>query len=353
MYDRVADLPLSVEDCAFDRAERATTSGFDRVTTTISLTGTGETGRGEDVTYTTAAHDALVEYDLSLAGEYTLDSFSTALDTADLWPEPPEEERFRHYRRWAFESAALDLALKQADTTLGETLNREYDPVNFVVSTRLSTPEGSPSTERLDSLLGIHDDLAFKLDPTPDWDEDVIDAVAEYDVAVLDLKGFYEDDQIRVDPDPAFYRRIADGIPDALLEDPNLTDETRPVFSGREQRVTWDMPITGIESIESLPVEPSWLNMKPSRCGTVESVLETIAYCKQQGIDLYGGGQFELGVGRDHIQALASLCYPSAPNDVAPAGYNDPDSSGSLPASPLAPPETPRGIGVGFGQSTR
>ena len=37
---------------------------------------------------------------------------------------------------------------------------------------------------------------------------------------------------------------------------------------------------------------------------------------------LYGGGQFELGIGRVQIQELASLFHPDMPNDVAPAAFN-------------------------------
>jgi hypothetical protein len=356
MYDQVADLSVTVESCEFERLERATSSGFDRATTVIRLSGAGETGRGEDVTYTTEAHDALQDADAlqgpdsTLAGEYTVDSFSTALSETDLWPDPPDDERFRHYRRWGFESAALDLALKQADTDLGAALGRQYDPVHFVVSTRLSDPDDDapPTADRLSRLCERYGDLAFKLDPTPSWSEALVDDLADYDVRVLDLKGLYEGTDVDVEADPEFYRRVVDGLPDALVEDPDLTDATRSVFDGQEARVTWDVPITGIESIETLPFEPAWLNMKPSRCGTVESVLATIDYCEQRGIDLYGGGQFELGVGRDHIQVLASLCYPDGPNDVAPGGYNDPDPDADLPASPLTPPTTPSGIGTGF-----
>jgi hypothetical protein len=356
MYDQVADLPVTVGSWAFERLERATSSGFDRTTTVIHLSGGGETGSGEDVTYTTEAHDALQDSDVlegadsPLAGEYTVDSFSTALDEADLWPEPPDEERFRHYRRWGFESAALDLALKQADTDLGTALGRQYDPVNFVVSTRLSDPDDDapPTADRLAMLCERYGDLAFKLDPTPSWGEALVDDLADYDVRVLDLKGLYEGTDVDVEADPEFYRRVVAGLPDALVEDPDLTEATRPIFDGREARVTWDVPITGVESIEALPFEPAWLNMKPSRCGTVESVLATIDYCKQHGIDLYGGGQFELGVGRDHIQALASLCYPDGPNDVAPGGYNDPEPDMDLPTSPLTPPAALSGIGTGF-----
>jgi hypothetical protein len=52
---------------------------------------------------------------------------------------------------------------------------------------------------------------------------------------------------------------------------------------------------------------------------------------------MYGGGQFELGPGRGQIQYLASLFHPHTPNDVAPAGYNDPDPADGLPQSPLPP----------------
>lgn len=59
---------------------------------------------------------------------------------------------------------------------------------------------------------------------------------------------------------------------------------------------------------------------------------------------MFGGGQFELDVGREHIHAIASLFYPDAPNDVAPTAYNDPDPSGELPSSPLSPPVSSQGL---------
>jgi hypothetical protein len=55
----------------------------------------------------------------------------------------------------------------------------------------------------------------------------------------------------------------------------------------------------------------------------------------REGIGLYGGGQFELGPGREQIQLLASLFHPDAPNDVAPAGYNTPEPVTGLLTSPL------------------
>jgi hypothetical protein len=339
MYERVADLELTVEGYELIDRQRDTSSGFTRRTTTVALQGDGETGRGEDVTYEPDDHDSLRAVSADLSGEYTLDSFSDRLDEIDLWPEPPTQDAARHYRRWAFESAALDLALKQAGLTLGEALDRSYDPVRFVVSTRLSEDDdGRPTTDRVDTWREIDPGMEFKLDPTPAWDDDLIAALAATDaVRVVDLKAYYEGTDVDTPVDADFYRRVVEGLPDAVVEDAAVTDETRPVFDGREDRLSWDYPITGISSIEALPVEPAQLNCKPSRFGTVESLLESIAYCEQRGIDLYGGGQFELGPGRGQIQALASLCYPGAPNDVAPGDYNAPEPQSGLPSSPLEP----------------
>ncbi|WP_276259675.1 hypothetical protein [Haloglomus litoreum] len=342
LYDAVSDLPLTVEGHERTRRERDTSSDFTRVSTTFELSGAGETGRGEDVTYDTPDHDALAEADPAFAafeGEWTFEEFSAALDDVDLFPEPPERETAHHYRRWAVESAALDLACKQAGRTLGEVLDREYDSLRFIISTRL----GDAGFDRIEQLLDVNPEAEFKLDPTDDWDADLVERLADTGrVRVLDLKGLYEGTQVDMTPDPDLYRLVVEGLPDAVVEDPRLTDDTRPVFDGHEDRVSWDYPITGVESVEDLPFEPDWLNIKPSRFGTVESLFDTLEYAAERDIALYGGGQFELGVGRDQIQALAALFYPDGPNDVAPGGYNDPEPSPDLPTSPLDPP-------VGFG----
>ena len=60
-------------------------------------------------------------------------------------------------------------------------------------------------------------------------------------------------------------------------------------------------------------------------------------HCEARGIEIYGGGQFELGPGRGQIQHLASLFHPDAPNDVAPKEYNDGGPRPDLPQSPLPP----------------
>jgi len=348
LYDHVSDLDVTIEGCDLELRERDTSSGFTRATTVVSLRGDGSVGCGEDVTYDNDAHHAFIRSSESsdsfyFTGEYTLDAFSEHVEEIDLFHgDDPDQSVFRNYRRWAFESAALDLALKQAETNLADRLDRRYDQVRFVVSTRLGEP---PTGDVVIDWLERNPDLEFKLDPTSEWGPDVIERLAETDaVRTLDLKGQYHGTTVDQPADPELYERVIEGFPDALIEDPALTDETRPLFEGHEARVTWDYPIRGVETVEELPWEPEWLNVKPSRFGSVRSLFDTLEHCERNGIRMFGGGQFELDVGREHLHAFASLFYPDAPNDVAPGGYNDPNPSGDLPTSPLDTPSASRGL---------
>ena len=86
------------------------------------------------------------------------------------------------------------------------------------------------------------------------------------------------------------------------------------------------------------------VNIKPSRLGGVRNLLDAFDYCADRAIGNYGGGQFELGVGRGQIQYLASLFHPDAPNDVAPTGFNLPETPPGLPSSPLPPAPSATGF---------
>ena len=101
------------------------------------------------------------------------------------------------------------------------------------------------------------------------------------------------------------------------------------------ERVTWDAVIHSVGDIEALRWPPQTVNVKPSRFGSVERLFAAYDYCEAHDIGAYGGGQFELGVGRDQIQLLAALFHPGTPNDVAPGGFNV-DPQPGLASSPLA-----------------
>jgi L-alanine-DL-glutamate epimerase-like enolase superfamily enzyme len=331
----LAPLPLRIEDYALERLQRDVSSAFTRVSTQIYLRGAGAVGIGEDVTYDAEDQDALQAAGpvQPLAGEWTLGSFCDHLESLDLWPAPPQREPSRLYRVWAYESAALDLALRQAGTSLHALLGLEPRPVRFVVSLRLGEP---PSLDPVSSRLERYPSLRFKLDPTTDWTPELIEAlVATGAVDSVDLKGLYEGSIVDQGADPVLYRRVAEAFPDAWIEDPKLTAETDPILRPYRDRITWDANIHGIADIEGLPFEPRMVNVKPSRLGPLRSLFAANEYCEAHGIAMYGGGQFELGVGRGQIQYLASIFHPDTPNDVAPGGYNATEVPDGLPDSPL------------------
>jgi L-alanine-DL-glutamate epimerase-like enolase superfamily enzyme len=341
-FARIADLPLAVESHELEQLEVSVSSDFVRTTTQVRLRGGGAEGIGEDVTYDGEAHDRLLAAPpLPLQGEWTIRSFSEHLERLDLWPEPPGMEAFRDYRRWAFESAALDLALRQAGRSLAEALGREARPIRFVVSLRLGEPS---SLDPLRRLLDAYPGTRFKLDPVPDWTPELVSELAALGaVDVADLKGQYSGTVVDNPADPELYRLVAEGFPEAWLEDPALTDETDDVLRPHRDRITWDAPIHSVADIEGLPFAPRTINVKPSRFGSIERLFATYDYCAQRGIGMYGGGQFELGVGRGHIQYLASLFHPDSSNDVAPGGFNLSIEPG-LPTSPLDPAIEPAGF---------
>jgi hypothetical protein len=330
-YSAVAGLSVLVERYELEGLVQPVSSDFVRHTTVIHLLGAGEEGVGEDVTYDAEeqARFQAAGPTLDLAGAHTLASIS---------------ERFEgmpDYRRWGFESAALDLALRQGALPLHEALGRTAQPVNFVVSTAL----GDDGADRLRRLRDQYQGLRFKLDPTSDWDEALVAELARLDcVDVVDFKEAYTWREPERAAGPALYRLVVEALPSALIEDPDLADpEKAAVLEPHRGRVTWDAVIHSVSDVDALPFPPQTLNSKPSRFGSLRGLLDFYDACTGRGIELYGGGQFELGPGRGQIQYLASLFHPGAPNDVAPGAYNRLPVPDGLPRPPL--PATPERLG--------
>ena len=343
-YDLVADLPVSIERYELEGLVRDVSSDFTRKSTVIHLHGGGEEGVGEDVVYEAVDHEIAQEVgpSLPLEGDWTMRSYAAHLATIDLFPETPQREISRLYRTWAHESAALDLALRQAGKSLHAVLGRTPQPVTFVVSLRLGEP---PTLEPVARRLERYPTLRFKLDPTPSWDEALIaELVAGGAVDSVDFKGLYSGTPVDVPADPVLYRRVVEAFPDAWLEDPKLTDEIDALLMPHRDRITWDANIHSIADIEALPFAPRMVNLKPSRLGGIEPLFAAYDYAEEHGIGAYGGGQFELGVGRGQIQYLASLFHPGTPNDTSPSGFHAVDPPPGLPASPLPPAPSPTGF---------
>ncbi len=325
LWDSVAELSVKVDGYTLQRRESSTPSGWTRVTTTVVLEGDGATGEGEDVTYEAELHDG-VPGELMLAGTWTIDDLSRRLDD--------EPELAEGFRRWAFESAVLDLALRQNELAFGEAFGRRELPVRFAVSTR-AAPE---------RWLEFAPGLEFKLDAEKDWDRSLLQRLHQLDrVRVVDLKAYYHGTVVDLAPDPELYRAIVEELPDAIIEDAWLEDGCREALAGAEDRLSFDAPVHSLADLDGLPLEPHWLNIKPSRFGSVRELLQTIEACEDRGIKMYGGGQYELGKGRLQVQRLAGVFYPEGPNDVAPSAYNEGEPREGLPQSPL-----PAFEGVGF-----
>ena len=337
-FDRLAELPLEVDGYALEGLQANVSSGFERLSTVVHLRGAGTEGVGEDVVYDAPDHVALQEAGptLGLAGRYTLAEFCELIDGLDLFPVAPQRDVSRLYRRWTFHSAALDLALRQANRPLHEVLGRDPQPLTFVVSLRL----GEPATlAPIESRLAHYPGLRFKLDATSAWTPELITALVDTGaVDSIDFKALYHGTIVDQAPDPVLYRRVLEAFPHAWIEDPDIvTAETAAALADAHHRITWDAPIHSIADIEALAFVPRMVNLKPSRIGGLKKLCDTYDYCAERGIGAYGGGQFELGPGRGQAQYLASLFHADTPNDLAPVGYNENEPGPGLPSSPLAP----------------
>ncbi|HVL96270.1 MAG TPA: hypothetical protein VM266_10465 [Solirubrobacteraceae bacterium] len=339
-YDRVAGLAVRIEAYELEPLARPAGPEWTRRTTVFRLSGGGETGVGEDVCWDEddQTHQHAVGPVLDLAGDWTLDELSRHLEGLDLfYGRDPGMPTYRHYRRWAIESAALDLGLRQAGLPLHAVLEREPRPLTFGVSLRLGDP---PSAAGVLERIAAYGDVRYKLDAEPTWSEALIaELAATGSVDVIDFKGAYKGTSVDVDTDPVLYARCAEAFPAAWLEDPDLAvPDADAALEPHRDRITWDAPIHSVADVERLAFRPRGLNSKPSRFGPVSALLDFYDFCERQGITLYGGGQAELGPGRGQIQLLAAMFHPDGPNDVAPAGWDQPEFPRTgLPVSPLDP----------------
>jgi hypothetical protein len=337
LWSRLAGLSLVVEACEYERLHAALAFGFERITTHVRLVGAGADGLGEDVSVFhedgTSLHETRPS--LPLEGEWTLAGFCDRLATLQLWPEPPEWDIALRMRNWAFESAALDLALRQSGRSLHDVLGLVPQPVRFVNSLGLGEePSIEPVRRRLDRSPGVR----FKLDAEASWAPALVDEVAATGaVDTIDFKGQYGFEVKDPAALGALYDNVLAAFPDAYLEDPHDLPEIAKRLSHHLERVSYDSPIRTAEDIGATPLAARVVNVKPSRIGSLRGLFEVYARCARERRPMYGGGMGELGVGRGQIELLAALFHADAPNDVAPSAYNEDDPPGGLPASPLAP----------------
>jgi len=291
----LAALPVVVDDAEFRAGAVRVPSypGGVRPTSEVRL----GAGRGECVAWTAEAHAAL-------RGRMPAVPRGRWARLGD-WAAAMRERFTDPYERAALEAAAIDLALRQAGTNLFALAGVAPRPVRYVVSYgRLRDP-----------MADAEPDVELKIDVDPAWDEATWASLRR--VAVLDFKGTGS---------AADHERAHRAVPEALIEDA-LTGPWSPSL---RTRLSFDAPVTSARALDTLPVRPAAVNLKPARMGGVLEALAGAERCAREGIAVYMGGMFEVGVGRAQLRALAALLSPDEPNDVAP----------------LVPPERPPRLAV-------
>lgn len=339
LASRLAGLTLEIETHSLEMLGLSTADGWTRYTTVFSLHGGEDIGQGEDVIYDAEAQQLFQEpgTELDLRGRYSLAEFSRKIDGLDLFPALPGDAGQQLYRRWGLESAALSLALRQGGARLQDLLERELKPLRYTVSLGLGEPASLTSIHR---VLRLYPQARFKVDYSQSWTPDLVEELSALDrVDVVDLKGLYRGAFRGPKADAQMYQLIAEKLPNCWLEDPDLNDRTSSALASHMHRVTWDANLHALADLFAVDEEPRCVNVKPSRFGFLSELLRFYEYCEARGIEMYGGGQFELGPGRVQIQALASMFHPDAPNDVAPSAFNERELSGDLAKSPMPPVE--------------
>jgi len=239
---------------------------------------------------------------IDLAGELPLADALSALEPVDLFPAgSPHREEFQNDCRWALASARLDLALTQAGRDLSGAVDRDPSPVRVLLSTGLGAP---PSAEPITEWLEIDPTLECKIDLSQRPSAEVLETLIETKAGqAIDLKAHYagagasETDDASTpswvgdpDPDPAFYRTVIEALPEAVIQDPAVTEATHPLLEAVSDRVAWDGPIYSLAEFDTQPVEVGRWNLKPSRFETLERLFEFIDRARDRGLGLYGSG---------------------------------------------------------------
>ena len=316
LYDLVKDLALTVERVELEQLALPLRH-MTRRTTVIHLRGHGHEGVGEDVSYDEALQLVFTEDAIPvLAGEHTLESFSA------LVADQPG------YRPWGYESAALDLALRQAGLSLADAVGREPQPVRFVVS-----------QSAVKELLALYPELRFKLDASDKWTDAVVaELAATGAVEVVDLKGLYEGDWVDATPFGRALRpgrpRVPGGVARGRTPDGRDTTGTgassRPAHMGlpdslgrrcRHARVGAALP-----QLEAVPVR---LGPQPLR------LLRRLHGARDRRSTAAASSSSGRGAARSSTSPRSSI--PTRRNDVAPKEYNDGGPRPGLPQSPLPP----------------
>lgn len=322
-FARIADLEVRIEEAGCRALDLAAAAGACPRSVEVVLHGGGESGSGEAPApdRNGGAAAAFARATEAVVGRWRIHEFSSRLSRLGLGGR----------QRWAFESGALVLALRQAGTSLAEILDRPLRPIRYLLADGLGCP---PDLALLASWRRRDRALGFALVADESWGDEVLSALATLGrIEVVDFRSFQREPL----PAPELLRRVSAALPHAIFEDAALTEETRALLLERPGALSWDAAIYSTIEIEALA--PQAICVKPGRFGCWRRLLDAYDLCLVRGILCYAGGDGESGPGRRQLQYLASLFHADAPNDAAPVELRgaDPAALAEPPVNPLPP----------------
>ena len=319
-YDAVKDLPLEIDGYELGAARAGGRGELHAQDDRRRPARRRRGGRGEDVDYDPAEHGALpgaAAASCPFAGRA-----HARLVLARCRPAQTETtgagRSSRPRSTWRCGRRGL---------SLGEALGREPRRHVRLLDARTA----------LDDWLALYPDLRFKLDPTPEWtDELIAHARRPRQRRRRRPEGRVPRHGRRQPADPELYRARRGGVPGRVDRGSRADagDRRGARAASRPDHLGRADPLVGRRrgaAVRAALPELQAVALRHARAAV--RVLRRAA--SEHGIELYGGGQFELSVGRGQIQILASLFSADGPNDVAPGGYNASEPIAGLETSPL------------------
>ena len=320
LVDRLSALPVAIDGLRVERGALVVEGYYDeaRPTGFAVLRGHGLTGRGECVAWTPAEQAEFA----AACDRLDLPRRSTVGETAGLLARDLDDP----YHRAAVEGAAIDLALRQANTNPFALAGLPARPVAFCRSIGVAD---DPQAAIVPVLEG-DPDARIKIDvPDEGWPPTAWEILADTGrIVVLDFKRGSDLDQVRL---------AHAAMPRAWLEDPPVEAVTLDPRGSWRERVALDGYVLAAVDLDDPEIPPAAVNVKAPRLGGWIEALRCLEECRHRGLHAYVGGMFEIGPGRLQARVLASLFTADAWNDVAPIATG---IGGAEPSSPL--PQTDR-----------
>ena len=330
-FDPIAGLPIEIEGYELEDRDR-TYGDFTRPSTSSTCAAAARrvSARTSSTTCSTTSPTATPGPVTTSPATPTLGEFCEFVGELDLFVDsPPARDISRHYRRWAYESAALDLALRQG----GVPAPRGARPRAAAADLRLLDP---PLELRRGAALQHRGGAqAARQVPGP-----ALQARPRERLGRRADRGAQGDrrgstcstsrastraPRSTSTPIPELYRKVAEAFPDAWLEDPDLNDETRAVLEPHADRLTWDAPLhsLGGHHVAGAKAEARSTRSRrgSDRCGSCSRSMTT---APRRASRSTAAARASRRPGRGQIQYLASLFHPDTSNDVAPVRLQRP-----------------------------